>query len=88
MKRPSHGKLQTLTQQHDRLVNYVFETFLRGPVPVLQLVEALEWCLDLGVQCVTVYAFSIENYNRSQYEVDTLMGLADARLRRLFKVTF
>jgi undecaprenyl diphosphate synthase len=27
-----------------------------------QLLDALEWCFDLGVQVVTVYAFSIENF--------------------------
>lgn len=38
--------------------------------------DTLEWCLDLGVQCVTVYAFSIENFNRDKQEVDDLMDLA------------
>lgn len=36
----------------------------------------LEWCQALGVTEVTVYAFSIENFNRSQEEVDGLMELA------------
>lgn len=36
----------------------------------------MEWCYELGVQTVTVYAFSIENFNRSPEEVSTLMKLA------------
>ena len=33
-------------------------------------------CLELGIKEVTVYAFSIENFKRSQEEVDVLMNLA------------
>lgn len=36
----------------------------------------MEWCYDLGVKALTVYAFSIENFNRSPEEVSTLMSLA------------
>jgi ditrans,polycis-polyprenyl diphosphate synthase len=41
-----------------------------------KLTETLEWCLDLGIKEVTVYAFSIENFKRSADEVDCLMELA------------
>ncbi|KAI8922350.1 putative undecaprenyl diphosphate synthase-domain-containing protein [Powellomyces hirtus] len=41
-----------------------------------KLEETLEWCLNLGVRVVTVYAFSIENFKRPQEEVDVLMDLA------------
>ncbi|RKO83872.1 Decaprenyl diphosphate synthase-like protein, partial [Blyttiomyces helicus] len=41
-----------------------------------KLEETLEWCLQLGVKVVTVYAFSIENFKRPQEEVDFLMNLA------------
>lgn len=44
-----------------------------------KLRETLDWCLDLGVEVVTVYAFSIENFKRSQEEVNTLMELAKVR---------
>lgn len=40
------------------------------------LVDVLTHCKDLGVEIVTVYAFSIENFKRSQAEVDYLMTLA------------
>ena len=45
-----------------------------------RLIQALEWCLDLGVTCVSVYAFSVDNYKRSQAEVTTLMQLAEEKL--------
>ena len=38
--------------------------------------QTLEWCLDLGVEVVTVYAFSIENFRRTEEEVKVLMDLA------------
>ena len=37
--------------------------------------STLEGCLLAGVQYLTVYAFSIENWNRSRGEVDALMYL-------------
>ncbi|ODQ79997.1 hypothetical protein BABINDRAFT_176150 [Babjeviella inositovora NRRL Y-12698] len=41
----------------------------------------LELCYECGVDTVTVYAFSIENFNRSDYEVSCLMSLAKAKFR-------
>ncbi len=32
-------------------------------------------CSNLGVKYLTVYAFSIENFNRPAYEIEALMGL-------------
>ncbi|EFA08584.1 dehydrodolichyl diphosphate synthase complex subunit DHDDS [Tribolium castaneum] len=48
-----------------------------------KLAETLQWCLELGVKEVTVYAFSIENFKRSREEVDTLMKLATEKFRQL-----
>ena len=45
----------------------------------------LEICLRLGVKCVTVYAFSIENFKRSEEEVGALMELAETKLLELTK---
>ncbi|KAI8873777.1 dehydrodolichyl diphosphate synthetase [Ramicandelaber brevisporus] len=45
-----------------------------------KLEQVLSWCLDLGVECVSVYAFSIDNFNRSKDEVDGLMNLARHKL--------
>ncbi len=56
------------------------------PCPAAQLVQALEWCLELGVPCVSVYAFSLENFNRSAEEVDLLMGLAERKLLAIVQV--
>jgi len=40
----------------------------------------LDVCLALNVRCVSVYAFSIENFKRPQEEVDGLMSLAKDKL--------
>lgn len=48
-----------------------------------KLAETLEWCLDLGITEVTVYAFSIENFKRSKEEVDGLLELAREKFTRL-----
>jgi len=47
-----------------------------------KLAETLQWCKELGVREVTVYAFSIENFNRKESEVSDLLDLA----RDKFKV--
>jgi undecaprenyl pyrophosphate synthase len=51
-----------------------------------RLIDALEWCLELGVSCVSVYAFSIDNYRRSGEEVSTLMELAEEKLAHMLQV--
>ncbi|XP_067945902.1 dehydrodolichyl diphosphate synthase complex subunit DHDDS-like [Watersipora subatra] len=48
-----------------------------------KLTETLEWCLDLGINEVTVYAFSIENFKRSADEVGGLMDLLRVKLQDL-----
>lgn len=40
-------------------------------------------CYKSGVKVVTVYAFSIENFKRSRYEVDALMEMAKVKLSQL-----
>lgn len=50
-----------------------------------KLSETLQWCLDLGIPEVTVYAFSIENFKRSKEEVDDLLDLAKQKFQRLYE---
>jgi len=50
-----------------------------------KLAETLEWCLDLGIKEVTVYAFSIENFKRPKEEVDGLMDLAVEKFKKLLE---
>lgn len=44
------------------------------------LERVLDWCVDLGIEIVTAYAFSTENFKRPENEVKGLMDL--------FKVNF
>ena len=44
----------------------------QGVTPVRETTEA---AAELGVKYITLYAFSKENWNRPQYEVDALMSL-------------
>lgn len=43
----------------------------------------LELLFESGVKCATVYAFSIENFKRSSYEVEWLMDLAKNKLQQI-----
>jgi tritrans,polycis-undecaprenyl-diphosphate synthase [geranylgeranyl-diphosphate specific] len=44
--------------------------------------KTLEWCLELGVKNLTLYAFSTENFKRSPNEIRELMGLCRSELSK------
>ena len=48
-----------------------------------KLAETLQWCRELGIKEVTVYAFSIENFNRAEAEVTDLLNLARDKFIKL-----
>lgn len=45
--------------------------------------QILEICYKSGVKVVTIYAFSIENFKRSRFEVDALMDMAKVKLTQI-----
>ncbi|CAG9830653.1 unnamed protein product [Diabrotica balteata] len=49
------------------------------------LLDCHEWCRELGIREVTVYAFSTENLKRTKQEVDDLMQLAEERFSEVEK---
>jgi tritrans,polycis-undecaprenyl-diphosphate synthase [geranylgeranyl-diphosphate specific] len=44
--------------------------------------DLLRWCWKLNIKIVTLYAFSTENFNRSDEEVNTLMDLLAKKLKK------
>ncbi len=49
---------------------------------VISVREVVEGCGEVGVEYLTLYAFSTENWNRPKYEVDALMELLVSTIRR------
>lgn len=47
-----------------------------------KLYEFLNWCFELKIRIVTVFAFSTENFNRSSREVQALMDLFEKSIDR------
>ena len=43
--------------------------------------EIIRYCGDIGIQYVTVYAFSTENWKRSEKEVSSIMNLLDQYIK-------
>ncbi len=37
--------------------------------------DTLDWCVELGIKSLTLYAFSTENFNRDENEIEQLMDL-------------
>ncbi|CAH8868143.1 unnamed protein product [Trichobilharzia szidati] len=48
-----------------------------------KLSETLQWCRDVGIEEVSIFTFSIDNFNRSPEEVSFLMNLAEEKLCEL-----
>jgi undecaprenyl diphosphate synthase len=44
--------------------------------------EVADWCLDRGIQVFSVFAFSTENWNRTEEEVGYLMDLLEMALTK------
>jgi undecaprenyl diphosphate synthase len=59
---------------HDRLVGH-----FHGVESVRNIVEG---CAEIGIQYLTLYAFSTENWDRPQYEVSGLMELLVDTIRK------
>jgi tritrans,polycis-undecaprenyl-diphosphate synthase [geranylgeranyl-diphosphate specific] len=47
--------------------------------------EVLEWCWELGVKMLTLYAFSTENFKRSEVEKRNIFRLLESELKRILK---
>ncbi|MFQ6064102.1 MAG: polyprenyl diphosphate synthase [Candidatus Bathyarchaeia archaeon] len=45
--------------------------------------DLLEWCLDLGVKSITLYAFSTENFQRSSREVAEILKIIEKKMADL-----
>ncbi|TRX94617.1 hypothetical protein FHL15_004389 [Xylaria flabelliformis] len=63
--------------------NHKIETIEGHHLGFEALARVLEICYKSGVKVVTVYAFSIENFNRPRGEVKGLMALAKVKLEQL-----
>ncbi|MDI9643082.1 MAG: polyprenyl diphosphate synthase [Archaeoglobaceae archaeon] len=52
--------------------------------------EVLEWCWELGIKMLTLYAFSTENFSRSEIEKKNIFQIFERELKRLLndKKTF
>lgn len=61
---------------HERGCDKVERTFSFEKIYMAQFIEVVKWCLELGASYISVYAFSIENFKRSEEEVEELMQLA------------
>ena len=48
--------------------------------------KTINWARELGIKCVTFYAFSTENWKRSEEEVSALMVLMGFYIKKLLKV--
>jgi tritrans,polycis-undecaprenyl-diphosphate synthase [geranylgeranyl-diphosphate specific] len=48
-----------------------------------KLEEMMQWCLDLDIKILTVYAFSTENLNRDPDEVEYLMSMFEENFYKL-----
>ncbi len=72
--------------------NFLYKIYeLQGNIDVVKgheigvdtLEKVLDWSIELGIEIITAYAFSTENFNRPQHEVEGLMNLFVVNFKRL-----
>jgi len=47
--------------------------------------DLMDWCIELGVKFITLYAFSTENFRRPKKEVDEIMKLIEEKLHSILE---
>ena len=52
------------------------------------LLQICEWCLEIGIEEITVYGFSIENFKRPEREVKVIMDIAAKQFERMLNEEF
>ncbi|HLG24503.1 MAG TPA: polyprenyl diphosphate synthase [Candidatus Nanoarchaeia archaeon] len=45
--------------------------------------DLVDWCVEIGVEELTLYCFSTENFNRSKKEIDYLFGIFRNELKKM-----
>ena len=45
--------------------------------------QLLDWCLNLGVKSITLYAFSTENFFRSRSEIEEIMRISTEEFQKI-----
>jgi short-chain Z-isoprenyl diphosphate synthase len=48
-----------------------------------KLDELLDWCVDLGINAITLWVFSTDNFTRPTEELNGLMAVTEAKLKAL-----
>lgn len=56
-----------------------------GPIP-FQLADVVRWCCKVGIPHLSVYAFSIDNFRRTEEEVQQLMDMVTDKYRAMMQV--
>jgi len=65
-----------------RLARMMGEDITKGHyIGAKKVREFIKWCIDLNINVITLYSFSLENFNRSDKEVKALMNLFEKEFR-------
>ncbi len=57
--------------------------FMAHRAGAMRLEDFLDWCCELGIEVVTIYAFSLENFRRPPEEVEVLMRLFEEKFNNI-----
>jgi len=61
----------------------VLDPWLGHEIGAEKVDELLEWCQKLDVKCITLYAFSTENFRRPKDEIEEIMRIAEEKFREI-----
>jgi tritrans,polycis-undecaprenyl-diphosphate synthase [geranylgeranyl-diphosphate specific] len=86
MKRPLPKHVAIIMDGNRRFAMKRGESFCKGYFfGAKKTEEVLRWLLQLGIQQITVYAFSTENFKRSKEEREIIFELFKRKLKELMK---
>ncbi len=82
LKKPNHiGIILDGNRRYSR--SHGLEIWAGHSLGARKVEEVLAYCWELGIKIVTLYVFSIENFNREKDEVDNIMKLAEDKFTQL-----
>lgn len=85
-KDPMPGHIGIIMDGNRRFAEDLGEPAIKGHEYGRDTLEnVLDWCLEVGVKHLTVYAFSTENFNRNPVEVKKLMDLFEDNFVKMSK---
>lgn len=81
-KIPKH--IGVIMDGNRRMARMLGEESIKGHfIGAKKVKDFIKWCVDLNIETITLYSFSLENFGRPKKEVEELMNLFEREFRAI-----